>query len=99
MLLRDLLSAKDASKHEMMSLINNSARVDARYDEGRTPLHVAVEVGSCVGIVVLIETNADIHAKDAHLFGRTPIRLAAELNSASVLRLLVQKRADIHTLA
>ena len=56
-------------------LIANGANVNAKNEEGGTPLHLAAEEGHQQIVELLISKNADINARDNK--GKTPLDWAA----------------------
>ncbi len=58
-----------------------------------TPLHLAAETNSIDIARLLIDSGADIEAKDND--GLTPMHWAAETNSLDLVRLLIDRGADI----
>jgi ankyrin repeat protein len=73
-------------------LLKLGAPVDARDDDGRTPLFSAV-LGGAVGLVgLLLEEGADPNARDNE--GWTPLHFAAQEYLPEMARLLIAKGAD-----
>lgn len=75
-------------------LIKKGADVNAKTDDGRTPLHRAAENNAAETAAVLIQHGADVNAKTDD--GRTPLYLAAGNNVAEVVALLIQHGADVN---
>ncbi|KAK3378979.1 nacht domain-containing protein [Lasiosphaeria ovina] len=84
---------KPAILHLLSRLVQRKiVDVDARDDEGRTPLHRAAEYG-CEGVVkLLLDNDADLESKSEH--GRIPLALAAECGHEAVVRLLLERGAN-----
>ena len=68
------------------------ADIDAKDDDGETPLHRAAWDNSLDVASSLIKLGADNEAKDE--FGETPLHGAAEYNSLDVARLLIEHGAN-----
>lgn len=64
-------------------LLQHGAEIDARDDDGRTPLHLA----NSLSAEVLIEHGANIHATDNK--GNLPLHTAAEQDGPNMCRLLI----------
>jgi ankyrin repeat protein len=60
---------------------------------GATPLMLAARAGSTETVTRLIETGADVNAKEK-AFGQTALMVAAGLDRADVVRLLLSRGAD-----
>jgi ankyrin repeat protein len=76
-------------------LVRYMPDVNQRDSHGRTPLHQAIFVLSCVvgaTCVFLLELGADINA--AHLYGYTPLMEAVDAKRYDIARLLLQSGAD-----
>lgn len=58
------------------SLIGDGTDVNVRYDDGETPLHLAVNKGNAELALVLIEHGADLNAVNKQ--GETPLFLATK---------------------
>ena len=68
--------------------------VNAKDDNGWTPLHFAVYYGHKEIVELLIAKGADVNAKDKN--GWTPLHLAAENGRKQVAELLIAKGADVN---
>ena len=73
-------------------LLDQGADIDARSDEDRTPLHLAVAQGSAEMVSLLLDQGADIDARSDE--GRTPLHLAVAQGSAEMVSLLLDRGAD-----
>ena len=78
----------------MKLLIEHGADVDCTDDLGRTPLHLASEVGRPRAIQLLLEYGADVN-KRMHR-GRTPLHLSICSGDVEVVRLLLQHGANVN---
>ena len=96
---------KDKSLHEAIAvhdlktverLIHNGADLNARNENGETPLHIASHVNRVDIAKLLVLNGADINAKSA--FGWTPLHSACidSRLTASVAEFLILTGADIH---
>ena len=66
------------------------ADIDARNDEGWTPLHMAAEFSGQAAVRVLLEAGADIEARDR--IGWTPLHAAS---TPAAVRVLLEAGADV----
>ncbi len=69
-----------------MLLIEKGADINARNNEGRTPLLYATVTNNTELSRLLIEKGADIHAKDND--GYTPLQIANGNKNMEIMRLL-----------
>jgi ankyrin repeat protein len=75
-------------------LLHRGASVDARDEDGRTPLISAV-LGGSVGLLgLLLESGADINARDRE--GWTALHFAAQEHEVEIARILVARGADVN---
>jgi uncharacterized protein len=75
-------------------LLHRGADVDARDEDGRTPLFSAV-LGGSVGLVgLLLESGANINARDKE--GWTALHFAAQEYELEIARILVARGADVN---
>ena len=69
-------------------LLANKAEVNAKTDDGSTPLHSAAEDGYTDIVELLLVNRAEVNAKDN--YGRTPLHHAALMGRKDVAELLRQ---------
>ena len=74
-------------------LLEHGADINARVEDGRTPLHVAAENGRVEVVRVLHEHGANIGAEDDE--GRTPLHLAANYGDVETVHVLLEYGANI----
>ena len=77
-------------------LVEAGARVDAKTENGETPLHLAARVGSNLAGAALIEAGAGVNKKTEN--GETPLHLAAtgrDQSHARLARELIKAGADV----
>ncbi|MCL2745125.1 MAG: ankyrin repeat domain-containing protein [Planctomycetaceae bacterium] len=68
--------------------------VNARDNNGRTPLHSAVQV-SCFIVEALVSQGADVNAKDVN--GYTPLYVATHNKNIEIMSFLISVGSVIHT--
>ena len=66
--------------------------LDARNEDGRTPLHMAAAKGHSEAIAALIDAGADPDARNED--GRTPLHMAAEKGHSEAIAALIDAGAD-----
>jgi len=71
---------------QIKSLISGGADVNAKDNNGSTPLHYAVILANMDVIKLLISNGADVNAKDKE--GRTPLSWAKDLENNELVDLL-----------
>ncbi len=74
-------------------LVEKGADVNARNNDGRTPLLWATKNNNTELSVLLVEKGADVNARNND--GRTPLLWATEKNNTELSVLLVEKGASI----
>ena len=77
-------------------LIENGADINAKDNQGNSPIYIAVKNNEIRILRILIEKGADINAKNN--LGQSPLHLAVELNNFNYTQVLILSHADINTL-
>ena len=87
---------RSATVAEVQTCLETGARVDARDNNGNTPLHWVVRAGSDLAIItVLLEAGARVSARDKQ--GDTPLHRAARSSSdPKIIEVLLEARADVN---
>jgi ankyrin repeat protein len=75
-------------------LKRNSRLINAKDNEGLTPLHYAVVTGHKDLVSLLIARGADINARDNR--GATPLHLAVDRVQREIAHFLISRGADIN---
>ena len=94
--LHQAIRAKDIDFALIKSLVSNGADVNAKDDDGYTPLNLAVRRHYNLELVkFLVSQGADVNVKDKH--GCTPLHEAAKWNeNVEVVKFLVSQGADVN---
>ena len=87
---------RSATVAEVQTCLETGARVDARDNNGNTPLHWVVRAGSDLAIItVLLEAGARVSARDKQ--GDTPLHSAARSSSdPKIIEVLLEAGADVN---
>ena len=93
----DVKTNKELRKEITELLIANGADVNAKRDDGETPLHQAASKGRKKIIELLITKGADVSAKSDR--GWTPLHQAADNGHKEVVELLIDKGADVNAMS
>ena len=83
----------DIDMPKIQDLIKRGADVEAKNDDGETPLHMVAYRNSIETAKLLIEMGADVDAKDD--YGETPLHWASYNNRIEIAKLLIDKGADV----
>jgi ankyrin repeat protein len=78
-------------------LLANRADVNAKNNDGWTPLYTAAETGHKDVVELLLANRADVNAKDNG--SRTPLHAAAESGHKDVVELLLANGAEVNAKA
>ena len=81
----------DISK--VQDLIERGADVEAKTNDGHTPLHWASRNNRIEIAKLLLDRGADLEAKDVD--GRTPLNYASEFDKIEIAKLLLDRGADL----
>ena len=74
-------------------LLEQVSNVNARADDGKTPLHLAARYGRVEVVCVLLEHGASVGAEDNE--GKNPLHLAAISGRDKIVRVLLEHRANV----
>lgn len=66
-------------------LILNGAKINMQDNEGRTPLHLATELGHTAQVCLLLKHRADQHLQDSS--GTKPLAIAVREANADIVTL------------
>jgi hypothetical protein len=87
-------AASGGHKEIVELLIAESADVNAKSDDGRTPLHFAATSGHKEIVDLLISKGANVNEED--VYGNTPLHYAAVGGSKEIIELLIAEGADVN---
>ena len=85
---------QNGSKEIIEALLDAKAEVNARDDDGHTPLHCAAATGKIEIVQLLLTHQADVNATDS--YGSKPLHYAAEKGSKDIVELLLNNKADVN---
>lgn len=91
----ELLDACKAGDVEAVrQLLSAGADVNAKYEDGHTPLHAACANDHPDTVRLLLEKGADMNVENR--FGHTPLHLACIYDHADVVQFLLEKGAKVN---
>lgn len=80
----------------VQSLISSGADVNAKNEDGLTPIYSAIKYGQKAVVELLISHEADVNAKTEN--GETPLHYSARQGHADIAELLLANGADINAI-
>lgn len=87
-------AVESGNQAQVMTLIAKGANVNAKSNDGATPLHMAAGYGYKGVAELLLSKGADLNATYSH--GLTPLHLAASSGHKTVTKLLIAKGANVN---
>ena len=84
---------KTATASDLQAELDAGADVNARSEDGRTPLISAAKYGTAESIQLLIAAGVDVNERTED--GTTPLHTAAEVGTAESIQLLITAGADV----
>lgn len=88
-----IYSSWDSQVPNIHLLLEKGADLEAKDDDGQTPLAVAVRYDKPPLVGLLLEKGADLEAKDGH--GQTPLVWAVQKSMLEIVDFLLEKGADL----
>jgi ankyrin repeat protein len=88
-------AAKSGNIEAVKQHLTAGTDVDARDEDGWTPLHWAVVNGHEETVELLLANGSDVNAKDDAFSGETPLHWAAENGHKEIVELLIASGADV----
>ncbi|XP_060064198.1 transient receptor potential cation channel subfamily A member 1-like [Ylistrum balloti] len=87
-------AAKLGDMNILCALLKHKSRLDARDQDGKTPLHVAAEYSNAKVIDILMQAS-QTELNDPDSDGKTPIMVAAEMGNYNTAQALLYHGADL----
>nr|WP_246198629.1 ankyrin repeat domain-containing protein [Wolbachia endosymbiont of Ctenocephalides felis wCfeJ] len=88
-----LAAVQGGDFRKVKDLVNQGANVNAKGEDGETPLHFAVQEGNLDMVQFFLDKGADIEVKDRYEW--TPLHFAASSDKFDVVKFLFDKNANI----
>jgi len=88
-----LVAVRYRLMEEIKKLIERGADVNAKDNEGQTPLYAAIWSGDANMVELLLDKGANIEIKDS--YGQTPLDVAVRYSQKDILKLLVARGAEV----
>ncbi|KAF3916608.1 Alpha-latrocrustotoxin [Dactylellina cionopaga] len=92
---KDIYAANEGDEAMVRLLVEKGANLEAKDNNGMTPLLLAAKKGHEGAVKVLVEKGADLEAEGRVYIKMTPLLLAVANNHQSMVRLLVDMGADL----
>jgi ankyrin repeat protein len=86
---------KTATVSTLKAEIKSGADVNARSQDGTTPLHIAARLGKSTHIKILTDAGANVNALGDSLVG-TPLHKAATMGHPASIKALIDAGADVN---
>lgn len=93
--IHDAVKAGDLAKVQEIEASEHVVDIDIKDEQGYTPLHWAVDVGSLEISSLLLEKGADVNAVDNEK--NTPLHIASDKGRPKAVALLIEHGADVNT--
>ncbi|MFC1793592.1 ankyrin repeat domain-containing protein [Planctomycetota bacterium] len=88
-----LVAVRYRLMEEIKKLIERGADVNAKDNEGQTPLYAAIWSGDANMVELLLDKGANMKIKDS--YGQTPLDVAVRYSQKDILKLLVARGAEV----
>ena len=96
---KEIIKASKKGQVESVKALlgQNAGLIDARDQDGSTPLHCAIWKGHEAVVALLLESGADVNAHNQNdHWGTTPLHAAAHANQARIAQLLIDHGAKVN---
>jgi len=85
----------ESNIQNIQHLLDKGVDINAKNNNGETPLHIAVCKERPEVVTLLLKNGADVNAKD-DLYGFTPLHITLRNNNLNLTKLLLDKNANIN---